>query len=199
MEYNHYKKYMKYKEKYINLKKILEGGCDGCKEGDRVIEIDTSMTGKVIKIHNNYSVTHIVMKGDDGKIYDRNFSHFKLLKNTIDEENARKLREKREEELKIQKKKQQLSKTNGIDIGDRVIESDTSMTGRVIKFHDDYSITHIVMKGDDGKIYDRNIWHYKLLKNTIDEKNARKLREKREEELKIQKKNNNFLKLMVLI
>jgi hypothetical protein len=39
------------------------------------------------------------------------------------------------------------------------------MTGNVIKIHDNYSVTHIVMKGDDGKIYDHNIWHYKLLEN----------------------------------
>jgi hypothetical protein len=63
-------------KEYIKLK-IQKGGYDDdFKVGDRVIERDSGMRGTIIEIHFKYNYMHAIMKGDDGRIYDHNFSHY---------------------------------------------------------------------------------------------------------------------------
>ena len=60
---------------YLELKN-QKGGYDDFKVGDRVIERDSNMRGTIIEIHFKYNYMHAIMKGDDGREYDHNFSHF---------------------------------------------------------------------------------------------------------------------------
>ncbi len=48
--------------------------------GYKVKETDSGVVGTIIEIHNRYSVTHAVMEGDNGEIYDHNLSHYKPVK-----------------------------------------------------------------------------------------------------------------------
>jgi hypothetical protein len=133
--------------------------------GDRVRERDSLMTGVVIEIHDKYDpYTHVVMKGDDGEIYDHNTHHYVKLSKESDRQ-----RKKIESELQERAKKKAEQKISDkragrlLEIGDRVRERDSSMTGIVIKVYNTFDLTDIVMKGDDGKNYDHHISHYQFL------------------------------------
>ena len=146
-------KYLKYKSKYLELKKQVGGAIS---IGDAVRERDSLMTGVIVEQHSKYfPAIHLVMKGDDGKIYDRNTHHFTKLSDESDSDRA-------EIESKLQQKAQQSEFRNPttLYIGDRVIEGDTSIKGVIIDFDDKKSICHAVMQGDNGKIYNHNLSHY---------------------------------------
>lgn len=179
---SYHEKYLKYKFKYLDLQKQIGGGIV---VGDRVRESDSLMTGVVVEIHDKWSYTHIVMKGDDGEMYDHNTHHYRKLSDESDydrtqveaelqkraqEETERKLRERRAGRL--------------FEIGDKVRERDSLMTGVVEEVHNKYGFTHVVMKGDDGKKYDHNINHYQLLEYEDKNDIKHKLAEREEKKLK---------------
>ena len=65
-----YQKYLKYKNKYLELKNQI-GGLATVKLGDRVVDRDSQMKGSVTKVYLKPGLgTFIVMKGDDGKDYE---------------------------------------------------------------------------------------------------------------------------------
>lgn len=135
--------------------------------GDKVRERDSLTTGVVVEVHNKYGVTHVVMKGDDGKKYDHNIYHYQLLE--YEDKDDIQLRIKEKEEKKEEERLRDIEwrkNSNTLYIGDRVMEYDSSMTGVITEFHNKYGFTHAIMKGDDNKIYDYNLSHYKKIKST---------------------------------
>lgn len=153
----YYQKYLKYKSKFLYLKKQLGGAL---KVGDKVRELDSLIIGTIIEIHDDYGITHIVMMGDNGQKYDHNISHYRLL-STESKEDILNIN------TQLQKRTEYDKKKSGklFEIGNRVLEHDSSMLGTVVKVHNNYGFTHLVMKGDDGKEYDHNITHYILVDN----------------------------------
>jgi hypothetical protein len=48
----------------------------------------------------------------------------------------------------------------GLHVGQRVVEADSGIHGRIIEIHDRYSFTNAKMMGDNGKIYEHHISHF---------------------------------------
>ena len=65
---NYYNKLQKYQNKLIQK--------GGIHVGQRVIEQDSKIHGTIIEIHNRYSHTNAIMKGDNGQLYQHHISHF---------------------------------------------------------------------------------------------------------------------------
>jgi len=152
---SYYQKYLKYKSKFLDLKQQLGGAL---KVGDKVRELDSLIIGTVIEIYDDYGITHVVMMGDNGQKYDHNISHYRLL-STESKEDILNIN------TQLQKRMHEKKLGRIFKIGDRVLERDSSMLGTVIKVHNNYGFTHLVMKGDDGKEYDHNLNHYTLVDN----------------------------------
>ena len=124
------------------------------------------MTGVVIETKNNLGMNQIVMRGDDGKKYEHHISHFQLLENEDTNYIQHKLAEKEAEKLnEIESRKNSLN----LYIGDRVLESDSSVLGYITAFDNKRSFPHAIMKGDDGRIYNKNLSHYRKIKSEEDE------------------------------
>jgi hypothetical protein len=137
--------------------------------GDRVRESDSFMEGIIINTNDKYG--NVIMQGDDGKIYKHNQWHFSLIetenKVEIEKEKHRRIEEARrlEEANKQHRRKHNFE----VFVGDRVIESDSKMIGRIIKMENKYSLPHAVMMGDNGQEYVKHVSHFTIYNPEVEQ------------------------------
>jgi hypothetical protein len=161
MNINYEKKYLKYKNKYIEFKnKMMIGG--SLKVGDRVVENDSGMSGTIIEIHDRWSHTRAIMRGDDGKTYEHSLWHFRKNDN---------LKESSTYMLPSSSLKASFTPVPGssasLKVGDRVVENDSQQQGTIKEIHDRWGPKHAIMRGDNGRIYDAALWHFQKFEDTL--------------------------------
>jgi hypothetical protein len=198
-------KYLKYKQKYLNLKNIIaqKGGSENSGGGENsekfrigeFVKLRDGSIGKVVRITKKFYTDpdppggqvlhHSDINGVLDKYYlpvKRDLTDFKDIKKndiltsnrTIDYNinkhivkliaNMYVVSGNTYEEFKLEKI-DDVIESHILQFKDkRVKESDSQMTGVIIGFHLKYTPHfHMIMRGDDGKIYDKHRSHFTLL------------------------------------
>jgi hypothetical protein len=167
-------------------------------EGDWVRESDSFMTGIIINTNDKYG--NVTMQGDDGKIYKHNQSHFSLIEKENKVEIEKEKHSRIEEARRLEEANKQHRRKHNFEVfvGDRVIESDSKMTGRIIKMEGDekYSLPHAVMMGDNGQEYVKHVSHFTIYNPEVEQikEKHRRIEEARRLEVEQIKKEMDIIK-----